>query len=246
MMQLTPVHTHGRCDARDHRMLPAEVGRDETMVHGQQTDDRLDTSRGTGGMTCEALSARHWRHRVAKEPLKGHALALVVVGRTCAVGIHIVDVGRRQACHRECLVHSLVGPLAVCRRGRLVEGITGIAVAGEKSVYRCLSPTGGCFRFHHHIGRTLTKIQAGTLVVKRSATLLVKNHQRTEAIQVEYREGLRTTCHYNIGLTSLQHLSPKNQGVGSRGTGGRDGSERSEAAKVVGYLPSIVAAGMIV
>ena len=92
MTKLAAVCTYGGDDAVRHRMREAEVRRNETVVHGKQTDDRLDAARSTGGMACEALRARHGRQVAAKDTLQGDTLALVVVGRACAVGIHIVNV----------------------------------------------------------------------------------------------------------------------------------------------------------
>ena len=73
-------------------MREAEVRRNETVVHGEQTDDRLYAARGTGGMANKALRTRYRRQIAAKDALQSYTLALVVVRRACAVGIHIVNV----------------------------------------------------------------------------------------------------------------------------------------------------------
>ena len=44
MAELAAVSTYGGDDARSHRMREAEVRRNETVVHGEQTDDRLDAA----------------------------------------------------------------------------------------------------------------------------------------------------------------------------------------------------------
>ena len=76
--------------------------------------------------------------------------------------------------------------------------------------------------------------------------LFVENHQRVEAVEVEHRQGLCTTSHHDICLASLQHLSPKNQGIGSRGTSGRNSGALAETAEMVGYLTGVVATTVIV
>ena len=44
MAELTAFSTYGGDDAVRHRMREAEVRRNETVVHGEQTDDRLDAA----------------------------------------------------------------------------------------------------------------------------------------------------------------------------------------------------------
>ena len=43
-LKLAAVCTYGGDDAVRHRMREAEVRRDEAVVHGEQTDDRLDAA----------------------------------------------------------------------------------------------------------------------------------------------------------------------------------------------------------
>ena len=58
------------------------------------------------------------------------------------MGIHIVYVCGFQTGHLKCLLHSQICPFAILRRGRLVEGVTGIAIATQKSVDWGLAPAG--------------------------------------------------------------------------------------------------------
>ena len=67
-MQGVAVVAKGGHDAIGHCLLPTKVGRQESVVHRQQTDDSLDAARSTGGVACEAFGARHGRHLTAKHP----------------------------------------------------------------------------------------------------------------------------------------------------------------------------------
>ena len=142
-------------DAVGHLMLPAEVGGHELVLEGQQTDDGLDAARSTGGVARKRLGARHQGHLLGEHPTKGGTLRDIVVGRARAVGIDILDILRLQASHREGLRHRLIGTFAIVRRGRLVEGITGIAVAPQPGVDGSLTARRHCLRLHHDVGRTL-------------------------------------------------------------------------------------------
>ena len=90
MMQRAARLAHRGRDTLCHLVLPAQVSRHKMVLHSQQTDDRLDTSRGTGCMACERFGTTHSWHLCCKDAFQGRTLAEVVIGRTCAVGIHIV------------------------------------------------------------------------------------------------------------------------------------------------------------
>ena len=126
-----------------------------------------------------------------------------------------------------------------------MESVAGVAIATQIGMDGGLTLTGMLLRLQHHIGGTLAKVQSGTCLVERTAMVLVENHQRIEAIEMEHRQGLGTSSHHDIGLARLQHLCPKNQGVGSRRTGRRDGGDLAETAEVVGYLTGVVATTVI-
>ena len=136
-------------------------------------------------MPGECLRTRYQRHLLSEDSLQGSTLAQIVVGRSCAVGIHIVDVLRLQLCHLKCFCHRSVGSLAVIRRGCLVEGIAGIAVACEPSMDDCPSFSGRCFCLHHDEGSTFTQVQSCALCIEWATGLMIEYHQRVESVQME-------------------------------------------------------------
>ena len=61
----------------------------------------------------------------------GSALAGIVVGRACAVGVDVLDVLRLKPGHLQGFAHGEEGSLAAGGRGRLVEGIATVGVAAD-------------------------------------------------------------------------------------------------------------------
>ena len=126
-----------------------------------------------------------------------------------------------------------------------MKGVTGIAVAPQPGMDRTMATPGQSLRLKHHVGCPLAQVQSCTCLVERTAPLLIENHQRTEAIEVEHREGFRTACHHDVGLTRLQQTGAEAKGIGSRRTGGGDGCIFAEQAEIVGYQTGIAATAMV-
>ena len=159
-------------------------------------------------MACEALGARHERHLLSEHASEGHTLTTVVVGRACAVGIDILDIGWLQSAHRQGLCHRQVGSFTIVRRGRLMEGVTGIAIASQTGMNRYAPLQGLLFALEHHVSGSLAQVQASTRLIEGTTGLLVEDHEGTEAVEMEHRESLGATSHDEVCLTSLEHVGP--------------------------------------
>ena len=66
--------------------------------------------------------------------------------------------------------------------------------------------TGMFFRLQHDEGCTFAQIQTGPLVVERPASLLVQDHQRMEAVQMETGKGLCAAGNHHVSLSRLDEV----------------------------------------
>ena len=164
-------------------------------------------------MPCEWLGRRHWRHVFAKEPHHGLAFAGVVVGRARAMRVDVIDVGRLQPSKLQSLTHRTISPFAVGRRGGLMEGITGVAIARKQGLGRHAATSCTFCRFQNYVSCTFAKIQAVTCGVERTTRLGVENHQRVEAVEVELGDALTTSHYYDVGFAAAYHIGTQYDGI---------------------------------
>ena len=78
-----------------------------------------------------------------------------------------------------------------------------------------MSPQGTLLTLQHHVGSTLSEVQAGTCGMKGSADVVVENLQGVEAIEMKQRQRLRAACYHDVGLASLDELRTEQYGIGT-------------------------------
>ena len=136
-------------------------------------------------MSRKPLGAGYFRKIVPENAHQGTAFSQVVVWSSGRVSIDIIDVARSNSRHFKRILHRQKCPIAVFGCGGLVEGITAVSVACDIGK----SPTPGIL-FKHDKGRSLTQIESCAGFVKRTARLLVENHQGVETVEMEAAQGL--------------------------------------------------------
>ena len=191
------------------------------MLQGQKAEYSLNRAGRAGGVPGIRLGGTYRRQVVAKNPPQRRALGRVVIGRSGAMRIDLVDVCRLKTSPLKCLCHCQIGAFSIFRRCSLVEGITGIPESG-KDGQRFGTALQSTFQgFQYQIGGTLSQVQAGTAGIERTARLLVQDHQGVEAVQVIVGQALAATRHYALALARTQQISAIDDGIGGRRTGGR-------------------------
>ena len=98
----------------------------------------------------------------------------------------------------------------------LVEGVAGIAVAAETANHLGSAPTGRCLGLDDQIGGSLTEVQSGTGSIEGTALLVVEDHERVEAVKMEFRDALRTAYDGYLRLAAANKVGAKDDGVGCR------------------------------
>ena len=189
-------------------------------------------------MPSQPFGAGYFRKIVPENAHQGTAFSQVVVWSPGRVGIDIVDVARSNSRHFKCIRHRQKCPVAVFGCGGLVEGITAVSVARDIGK----SPTPG-IPFEHDKGRSLTQIESCASFVKRTAMLLVENHQRIESVEMEAAQGFRTAGNHNIRFVVTQHFGAKHHGIKCRGAGsGNRAATHPLQSCHTGHLHSAVSA----
>ena len=177
-------------------------------------------------MACEGFGRREGWHLLAEEAAQGSAFGEVVIAGAGAVGVYVVHFVGRDTGTLESLLHGAIRTFAVVGSGRLMEGVAGVAVAGQSC--EGFGPTTlGVF--------ALAEVEACTACIERTARLVVENHQRREAVEVELGDTFAATNHNTVGVTGTDELGASDDGVGGRRAGCRQGCQHLEATEVVGY-----------
>ena len=215
------------------RLFPVQIGRDEAVPDGKQTDHGLYAAGGAGSVAGERFSGRDRRDLVSEKTDHRTAFTGVIVRCGRAVGIHIVNVPRLQPGHIQCLGHRKESPLAIVRRCGLVESVAGVAITVKRSD-RSHSPIQGVFlAFQDHKPGSLAKVQSVTGSVKRSARLAVQNLQGIESVQMVSGQAFRTSGDDYIATAALDQISAEHYRVRRRGTSRGDCSHKAKTAEKV-------------
>ena len=118
------------------------------------------------------------------------------------------------------------------------EAVTAVSVARDIGK----SPTPGIL-FKHDKGRSLAQIESCAGFVKRTARLLVENHQGVETVEMKAAQGFRTAGNHNIRFVVTQHFGAKHHGIKRRGAGsGNRTATHTLQSCHTGHLHSAVSA----
>ena len=82
-----------------------QIGRKEVMLQSQKANHSFHTSRSTRGVSSGRLGGGEWGKR-GKHAAHCGKFTRIIVGRACAVGIDIADVGRLQTSSAESGLHG--------------------------------------------------------------------------------------------------------------------------------------------
>ena len=95
------------------RLFPVQIGRNEAVPDGKQTDHGLYAAGGAGRVAGKRLRGRDRWDLVSEKTDHRPAFAGVIVRCGSAVGVHIVDVRRFPTGHIQCFGHREECALAI-------------------------------------------------------------------------------------------------------------------------------------
>src|SRR4030081_4005245 len=169
----------------ERRIVEIDGGRRDVVANRQNREDRLDGAGRAQQMADRGLGRRHrdLGRRIAHHALHRVELDLVAERGRGAMGIDVVELGRRDAGALERHGHAAIGAVAVLGRRRDVIGVARQPVADELGIdLRAAAARMLVFLQHHDAGALAHHEAVAVLVVgTRGARRLVVEAGRERA-----------------------------------------------------------------